>query len=398
MTKFYDTNAILELQESIFDSFFMCSYKTLTELENIKTNRFKDDSIKEAARHISKLLNKNSDNFKISVPSYSKIEELLKKYGMEINDDNIIIACAYIENRNVNDIEFITNDISCKNIAKNIFGLSCNSTDLESIYKGYEMIDGDSDYINNTMNNMDTALLNINEYLIIHNTEDDSYKEMRFDGKSFVTLKLPPSKIIKGKNSLQRCALDMLSNNDIGICVVLGNYGSGKTFLSLRTALYEVKEKGHQSKILGVREPIGQGKSVGFLSGNFEDKTEQFFLPLAQQLEGGTFELDSLKQQNIIESNIPYYLKGSTYANTIIICDEAEDLDEKQIRLIGTRLGEGSRIFFSGDYKQSLINSTQSNGIIKMCDLLKGNPNFACIYMDEDVRSETSKMFANLFK
>ena len=91
-------------------------------------------------------------------------------------------------------------------------------------------------------------------------------------------------------------------------------------------------------------------------------------------------------------------MKGTTYNNTVILVDEAEDLDDKQIRLVGTRVGTNSKICFSGDYKQSVINTTDSNALVKMCNEFKGNKNFATIYLGEDVRSYTSKMFANLFE
>ena len=221
---------------------------------------------------------------------------------------------------------------------------------------------------------------------------------MRFDGEKFVAVKVPPSKYIKAKNSLQRCALDILNNQDITIAAILGGYGSGKSFISMQMALYNVQEKGYQSKILGIRSPQGEGVDVGYLPGTLEDKTDNFFLPLVQQLNGGEFELESLKQRGVLESNIPYYLKGTTYNDTIMLVDEAEDLDEKQIRLIGTRVGSNSKIYFAGDYKQSVINTTDSNALVKMCNEFKGNKNFATIYLGEDVRSETSKMFANLFQ
>lgn len=83
------------------------------------------------------------------------------------------------------------------------------------------------------MENINTAIWNCNEYLLIQNTDDDSEKEMRWDGSKFVALKLPPSKYIKGKNALQRCALDMLNNPNITVCAILGEYGSGKSFLAM---------------------------------------------------------------------------------------------------------------------------------------------------------------------
>lgn len=264
-------------------------------------------------------------------------------------------------------------------------------------YKGYKKVIGSSNEINEYMENINTAIWNTNEYLIIHNTDDDSDREMKWDGEKFVALKLPASKFIKGKNALQRCALDMLNNPSITICAILGEYGSGKSFLAMQMALYAVNEKGWQSSILGVREPLGEGRELGYLPGDFDAKNGVWTLPLVQQLDGQEWELEKLKQRGIIDFNIPTYMKGTSYANTVMVIDEAEDLSEKQIRLIGTRVGMGSRIFFDGDYRQGRTTA-ENSPLLKMCEKFKGNPLFAVITLDEDVRSETSKMFANLFQ
>ena len=112
---------------------------------------------------------------------------------------------------------------------------------MDKIYKGYKVLTGTSKEINEYMSEINTSIWNYNEYLIIRNSDDDSEKEMRWDGEKFVSLKLPPSKFIKAKNALQRCALDMLNNKEITICVVLGTYGSGKSFLVTRMADYCVR-------------------------------------------------------------------------------------------------------------------------------------------------------------
>lgn len=381
--KFYDTNALLILQEKILEEPFCISAVSLKELEDIKTSSKKDEKTKYRARNIVRILNDNYSKYEVIVPQ-----------KWDKTPDELICECA----STVDDVVFITNDLCCRAIAKHIYNLkSLPITDVEeNIYKGYKTIRGNTNIINITMENIDYSEWNINEYLIIENTDDNSVKEMRFDGSGFVALKLPPSKYIKAKNSLQRCALDMLMNQDIEIVAILGGYGSGKSFITMRMALYNVKEKGFQSKILGVREPQGEGAQIGYLPGEFDSKTELFFAPLMQQLDGGEFEFEHLKQQGMFEFNIPYYLKGTTYNDTIILVDEAEDLTDKQIKLIGTRIGNNSKIYLSGDYKQSVVNASDSNSLIKMCNAFKGNNKFACIYLGEDVRSEASRMFAEL--
>ena len=392
---FFDTNALINLQDKILSNEkFYISSTSLVELERIKVANNKDEDTKYRSRKVLHILDENPDKYEVIIVD-DTILSIIKDLGLENTPDNQICACASV----IDNVIFVTDDIACKTIADRIFGLPVKSIskNTDKIYKGYRIVRGTADEINCLMTDMDLSLWNANEYIIIQNIEDNTEKEMRYDGEKFVPLKLPPSKYIKAKNSLQRCALDILNNPDITIAAILGGYGSGKTYLSMQMALYNVQEKGRASKILGVREVTGEGREIGFLPGGVDEKIGKFFDPLTQSLNGGEFELKNLEMNGILDTNVPFFMKGTTYNNTIILCDEAEDLSESQIRLIGTRLGNNSRIYLAGDYKQSLLNKTTHNPLIKMCNEFKGNEKFGCIYLGEDVRSETSKMFADLF-
>lgn len=59
------------------------------------------------------------------------------------------------------------------------------------IYRGYKLLSGTTKDINEYMELINTSIWHVNEYLIIQNTDDDSEKEMRWDGNKFVPLKLP---------------------------------------------------------------------------------------------------------------------------------------------------------------------------------------------------------------
>lgn len=380
----------------------MISSVTLQELEHIKVSSRKSEEVKYNARKALHILDENPDKY-TTVVFTTAMENYINEKLIEVTPDSKIVATAAFSKNLIpqkDDFVFVTNDLACKVIAQKIFNLPVESVDEESgneIYKGYQVIHGSTEKINSVMADIDYSKWYTNEYLIIENTDDGTSKEMRFDGTSFVPLKLPSSRFIKGKNSLQRCALDIMNNQDITIAAILGGYGSGKTFLSMQMALYNVQEKGRASRILGVREVVGEGKEIGYLPGDVEDKVGRFFEPLIQSLNGGEFELQGLKMSGVLDTNVPFFMKGTTYNNTIILCDEAEDLSESQIRLIGTRLGQDSKIYLAGDYKQSLLTKTVNNPLVKMCNEFKGNEKFACIYLGEDVRSETSKMFADLF-
>lgn len=268
---------------------------------------------------------------------------------------------------------------------------------MDEFYKGYKLLKGTTEEINNYMENIDTDEWYVNEYLIIYNTDDESEKEMRWDGQQFVGLKLPPSRFIKGKNALQRCALDMLNNRDITVCALLGLPGSGKSYLSIQSAIYCIKEKGFYQGVVTCREPVSSGRTSGYLPGTLDEKIGLYFKPIEEQLDGGEFELRQMQQRGEIESITPHYVKGRTFTSKYVIIEEAEDITQKQIRLLGTRIGEGSKIIFSGDHKQSEINTGIDNDLLRMCSFFKGNPKFASIFLEDDVRSETSKMFASMY-
>lgn len=401
MKKFYDTCSLLLAQEKAFDEPFIISIQTLQEIEHIKTDSHKDEQVKFQARRMANLLDDNSNKYEVSMLTATEenLVVLNELCHMDINNDLLIIFNAYVWNKG-EEIQFVSDDVNCKVLARKVFKLNVTSVKDNSLdnYKGYVMISGDSDYINDYISNTDYSKWYVNEYLIFEDTGTKKFTELKYNGESFVPLKLPSSSYVKAKNSLQRCALDLLMDKNITAAAILGGYGSGKTFLATQMALYSVIEKGNQSKVLGIRECSGEGKDVGYLKGTFEDKTGKFFKPIEQQLKGGEFELESLISRGVLETNIPFYLKGTTYNDTVMVVDEAEDLSESQIRLIGTRLGENSKVYFSGDYSQSLFNKTLNNPLVKMCNLLKGNSMFGCIVLDEDVRSQTSKLFANLFK
>lgn len=392
MKKFLDTSSILVWNEDLTDC--IISSVTLEELEGIKSSANKDDTIKAQARQAVRAIER--DNVTVYIYGQDALK-IIQDMKLSVTNDNVIICNAYQQNLVTNDVIFYSEDYLCRLIAEHIFGLNVASfgEQKEDIYQGYQMISGDVNYINDWFVDPDLSKWHTNEYLLINNTDDGRTTEMRFDGSKFMNLRLPSSNFIKGQNSLQRCALDALYNKEISAVALLGTYGSGKSFLTMQMAKYLVVDKSYQQKMIGIREAMGEGKEIGFLPGTMDDKISDFFLPLKQQMKKDEFEF--LKSQGKIETKVPFYLKGCSFSDSILVVDEAEDLTKPQIKLIGTRLGDNSRLFISGDYKQSLINKTSHNALVQMCNELKGNPNFACIVLDEDVRSEASKMFANIF-
>jgi len=402
---YIDSNVLMDHPKKVFEDFsdsgIQLSGFVLGELDNLKKNG-KTEEVKFQARRATRYINANRDKitYIIDETDYNNLPSCFDK---GIMDNKIISLLKVLYEKDNNTIAY-SNDM--------LFRVKCDSLNIpckqyggetsNDIYKGYQKLSGDTNFINNFFTDIDNGINKyqfvVNEYLIFYNSDEKKENEYRFNGKKFVGLKLPDSKVIKGKNSLQRCALDLLNNKEIPIVCVNGKVGSGKTYLCVRMGLHQTVDKGDFNKLLAIREAIGEGKEVGYLKGTFEEKTEMFFKPIVHSLEGGERELQILLSRGVLESNIPFYLKGTTYDETVIVVDESEDLSPKQLKLVGTRLGDKSKIYLAGDYKQSSVDSSERNALVQMCNELKGTKEFGCIYLEEDVRSVASGIFSDLFE
>lgn len=391
--KFYDTCSIMEDNADLSD--VIISSITIQELENIKTGN-RDKETKSKARSAVRAIKAQKPLVVIYNPLWDKF---IQDENLELTNDNKIIISASITSEKYDDFCFYTEDYLAWLIATSIYKLDVRSAkETAEIYKGYKRVIGDTNHINRFFEMFNAKDWYVNEYLITYNTDTDEWKEARWDGEQFVPLILPKGKgCIKGKNSEQRCAIDALNNEDIDIVAILGGYGSGKTYLCTQMALYHIDHKGTTSKIIGVRSPESESKEVGYLKGTLEDKTELFFKPLEDSLEGGDQEFERLKREGRLQMEIPYYLKGRTFTDSIMVCDEAEDFSEPEIKLIGTRAGDRTKIFWCGDYKQAVMNKSTSNPLAIMCSKLRGKDSFACVCLEKDVRSNVSRLYSEVY-
>lgn len=384
-----DTNVLLDYPEIVKNKKIIIHSSVLEELDNFKT----DKKLSYKARQAIKMINDNIDKIRFDNNGYAA----LMPWGYNVTKvDNNLVYCA-----KDNHCKLITNDINMQVKAK-LAGVEVESygnNDSEE-YKGYKELDLDTDLINNLFIDIENGLNPFefieNEYVIIHNTDLDVTFEYRYTNGKLNELKLSSSKVIKGLNSQQRCALDLLNNKDIPIKVITGKFGSGKTVLSVKMGMHHVLDKGDYAKLFFIRNPIGSGEAIGFLPGGKNEKIKDFFRPIAQYLDRGIDELDYRMSTGQIVIDIPYYLKGLSIQDSFVIVDEAEDLDTNTIKLIGSRIDKDSCIVFCGDYKQSESKFKSDNGLKVLIEKAKGNKLFGMICLDIDVRSEASKVFADL--
>jgi len=178
--------------------------------------------------------------------------------------------------------------------------------------------------------------------------------------------------------------------------VAYGCAGTGKTFISLFNALKDVlSENTPYEQIYLVRSLVAT-REIGFLPGDHEDKADIYQIPyknmvkyMFQMSSDADFEMlyGNLKAQDTIKFWSTSFLRGTTLDNSVIIVDEFQNLNFHELDSIITRVGENTKIIFSGDARQTdLVKTNDRNGIVDFMNILRKMPSFDIIEFEiEDI-------------
>lgn len=198
---------------------------------------------------------------------------------------------------------------------------------------------------------------------------------------------------VKPKNLEQKMAFHLLQNTDIKVKLLTSAWGSGKTLLALTYALERVS-RGDYAKLVFVRNNIvvADTKDIGFLPGDMRDKMSIWGAPLADHL-GGQEMLDQLIDDGVIEIYPLSHMRGRSIKNSIVICDECENMNDKLVTLLMSRIEESSEIIFCGDVAQ-IDNQKfeKNNGIKSMLNNLAGNPLFGTVKLLKSERGPIGQL------
>lgn len=404
--KFYDTNAVLKLQNKIFEEDFALSSTTLHELEHIKTSKNKDEETKYNARKAIHLLDKYSDKYDVVVFT-TEINELLNEYGVFNSPDNEIIACAkhYGE---TNDIIFVTNDICCKVIAKDIFKLDVESIgdDIDDTYKGFiekSLSEEDMAYFYEHLQE-NTFDLFTNEYLVLKNGKGQIVDKFKWDGYEYQNVKFPTIKSnyfgsVKPYNGdiYQQMVLNSLSTNQV--TMVKGAAGTGKSYLALGYLMW-LLEKRKIEKIVVFCNTVATANSakLGYYPGTKDEKLLDSSIGnmLSAKL-GDTFGLEQMIAQNKIQllplSDIRGFDTNGMSAGVYIT--EAQNMDISLMKLALQRIGEDSICIIDGDYNAQVDMSQyagNNNGMRRMSEVFRGQDFYGEVELQNIYRSRIASV------
>ena len=175
--------------------------------------------------------------------------------------------------------------------------------------------------------------------------------------------------VIQARNPNQKIYLQKLQDENKSIVLAIGPAGTGKTMLAVQHGI-KLFQEGIVDKIIVTRPAVSVDEDLGFLPGTLNEKMAPWTRPIfdvfaeyyqqkdiAKMLEDGTIEISPLA-----------YMRGRTFKNAYIIADECQNTTVNQMKMLLTRLGDGSRMVVTGDLAQA--DRMNDNGLINFCNLL----------------------------
>jgi len=150
----------------------------------------------------------------------------------------------------------------------------------------------------------------------------------------------------------------------------IGPAGTGKTLLAVQVAVKMFKE-GKIDKIIVTRPAVSVDEDLGFLPGTLEQKMAPWTRPIFDVLREyfNAKDIEGMIEEGIIEIAPLAYMRGRTFKNAFILADEMQNATPSQMKMLLTRLGEGSMMAVTGDLAQA--DRLKDNGLIDFTKLLE---------------------------
>ena len=203
------------------------------------------------------------------------------------------------------------------------------------------------------------------------------------------------------KSLSQETYLLKLNDPNKMIVFAIGPAGTGKTMLGVQWAVDQLKY-GSADKIIITRPAVSVDEQHGFLPGDLNEKMEPWTKPIFDVFTENfnAREIENFVKEGVIETSPLAYMRGRTFKNAVIVADEMQNATPSQMKMLLTRLGQGSKMVVTGDLQQADRPST--NGLLEFLQLynnFQGHRYVDLVQFDiEDVeRHEAVKEILNIY-
>ena len=147
--------------------------------------------------------------------------------------------------------------------------------------------------------------------------------------------------------------VEALRNYQKPIVVATGPAGSGKTLFACQEAVERLGRR-QVDRVILTRPLVAADEELGYLPGTLERKMDPWTRPMFDIL-GNYFTQSRIKQlvkDRVIEIAPLAYMRGRTFDGCFVVADEMQNTTPNQMKMLLTRVGEGSKMVVTGDAEQ----------------------------------------------
>jgi phosphate starvation-inducible PhoH-like protein len=180
------------------------------------------------------------------------------------------------------------------------------------------------------------------------------------------------------RNKSQKEYLKKLQDDSNSIVFAIGPAGTGKTMLAVQYGI-KLFQEGKIEKIVVTRPAVSSDEDLGFLPGTLEEKMAPWTRPIFDVFSEYYQKRDITKyiEEGVIEISPLAYMRGRTFHNAFVIADECQNTTPNQMKMLLTRLGDGSHMVVTGDLAQA--DRLSNNGLVEFIQKLSIHSNLSHI-------------------
>jgi PhoH-like ATPase len=213
---------------------------------------------------------------------------------------------------------------------------------------------------------------------------------------------------LRPRSKEQRFALELLLDPTIEVVALDGRAGTGKTLLAVAAGLEQVVEHSRYERLAVYRPLVPVGRAdVGFLPGGLDEKLDPWMAAIHDAVvaltdHGSSTDarhlIDELTARGQLSLESVTFLRGRSLQRQLVVIDEAQNLEPTTLRTILTRVGDGTKVVFTGDTSQidAPYLGEHNNALAVLTQAFSGQPCFGHVTLTACERSDVASLAAEL--
>ena len=254
----------------------------------------------------------------------------------------------------------------------------------------------------------DAPAMTENEFAVLRCGSQSALTRRRGDELVLLPHAVPEPWGLRPRSKEQRFALELLLDPDISVVALDGQAGTGKTIVAIAAALEQVVEQPRYEKVAVYRPLVPVGRAdVGFLPGGLDEKLDPWMSAIHDAIVALTDRrsshdarhmIDELTARGQLSLESVTFLRGRSLHRQIVVIDEAQNLEPTTLRTILTRIGDGTKVIFTGDTSQidAPYLGESNNALAVLTNAFADQPCFGHVTMTSCERSEVASLAAEL--